>query len=89
MGERSAFDEYLFGGGLEADAKKGVAQAISELKAAGIEPVFGQPVKSASVHIELVDHTHHPELVKQAADIHPEVIRTSLSHTALSRGASR
>lgn len=39
MTQRSAFDEYLFGGGLEADANKGVAAAIAELIAAGITPV--------------------------------------------------
>jgi hypothetical protein len=39
MSERNAFDEYMFGGGFEADAKKGVADAIAELIAAGIEPV--------------------------------------------------
>lgn len=89
MGERSTFDEYLFGGGLEADANKGVAKAIAELKAAGIEPAFGKPVKSTSIRVGPVNHRHPAELVKQAADMHPDVIRASLSHTALSRGASR
>jgi len=45
MCERSAFDEYLFGGGLEADANKGVAKAIAELKAAGIEPAYSSTLK--------------------------------------------
>ena len=39
MSERNAFAEYMFGGGFEADAKKGVADAIAELIAADIEPV--------------------------------------------------
>ena len=40
MTERSAFDEYMFGGGFEASAKKGVADAIAELIAAGITPIY-------------------------------------------------
>lgn len=45
MTERSAFDEYLFGGGLEAAANKGVANAIAELIAAGITPAYNSTLK--------------------------------------------
>ena len=88
MSKRSVTAEYMLGGAFEAAAKQGVADAIADLKAAGIEPVYISSLKKAP-SIEVVDHRHPPELVKQAATVHPEVIRASMSHAALSRGASR
>lgn len=48
MTERSAFDEYIFGGGLEAAANRGVADAIAELIAAGITPVYSATLTKAT-----------------------------------------
>lgn len=60
MTERSAFDEYILGGGLEAAAKKGVADVIVDLIAAGITPVDSstitqtEPVQNSKAGGDLV-----------------------------------
>jgi hypothetical protein len=48
MAKRSAFDEYILGGDLEADAKKGVADAIADLIAAGITPVYSSTLTKST-----------------------------------------
>ena len=48
MTQRSKFDHYFFGGGLETDAIRGVAQAIAELETAGVVPAHTAPNPSAS-----------------------------------------
>jgi hypothetical protein len=65
MTERSAFDEYIFGGGLEAAANKGVADAIAELIAAGITPVYS----STLTQTEPEQNSKEPgELASPSAD---------------------
>lgn len=65
MTERSAFDEYILGGGLEADAKKGVADAIADLIAAGITPVYSSTLKKAE---PVQDSKAADELASRPAD---------------------
>ena len=93
MDNKSTFEDFLSNGGLEDAARRGVAQAIAKLKAAGLTPINNGPLpvraKPTNWSADLASAVNRPEKSNPAKTIHPDVIASNNTRALLSRADSR